>query len=117
MNPRCFRPERPKDNSPGQSAATPWVIHPPSSPSPVGAKQNRAGRGSAPPWCRPFRACRLSNRLPRALPWAIFFRSVGAESGDCVLARHYGFTDEELGFILNYDIKYRMGRDTENEED
>jgi len=24
--------------------------------------------------------------------------------------RHYGFTDEELDFIINYDIKYRMGR-------
>jgi len=22
----------------------------------------------------------------------------------------YGFTDEELDFIINYDIKYRMGR-------
>ena len=28
---------------------------------------------------------------------------------DCVLAHHYGFTDEELDFIINYDIKYRMG--------
>lgn len=26
------------------------------------------------------------------------------------LVRHYGFTDEELDFIINYDIKYRMGR-------
>ncbi|MCD6405084.1 MAG: Eco57I restriction-modification methylase domain-containing protein [Planctomycetes bacterium] len=30
---------------------------------------------------------------------------------DRVLAKHYGFTDEELDFIINYDIKYRMGRD------
>lgn len=30
---------------------------------------------------------------------------------DRTLARHYGFTDEELDFIINYDIKYRMGRD------
>ena len=29
---------------------------------------------------------------------------------DRVLAQHYGFTDEELDFIINYDIKYRMGR-------
>ena len=29
---------------------------------------------------------------------------------DRVLAKHYGFTDEELDFIINYDIKYRMGR-------
>ena len=28
---------------------------------------------------------------------------------DKVLATHYGFTDEELDFIINYDIKYRMG--------
>ena len=31
---------------------------------------------------------------------------------DCVLALHYGFTEEELDFIINYDIKYRMGVDT-----
>ena len=30
---------------------------------------------------------------------------------DQVLAKYYGFTDEELDFIINYDIKYRMGRD------
>ena len=28
---------------------------------------------------------------------------------DRFLAQHYGFTDEELDFIINYDIKYRMG--------
>jgi tRNA1(Val) A37 N6-methylase TrmN6 len=26
---------------------------------------------------------------------------------DRILAQHYGFTDEELDFIINYDIKYR----------
>ena len=30
---------------------------------------------------------------------------------DRVLAKHYGFTDEELDFIINYDIKYRKGRE------
>ncbi|PDV97547.1 Eco57I restriction-modification methylase domain-containing protein [Candidatus Chloroploca asiatica] len=30
---------------------------------------------------------------------------------DRVLAAHYGFTDEELDFIIDYDIKYRMGRE------
>ena len=30
---------------------------------------------------------------------------------DGVLAQHYGFTDQELDFIINYDIKYRMGRE------
>ena len=34
---------------------------------------------------------------------------------DRVLAQHYGFTHEELDFIINYDIKYRMGRDNEEE--
>ncbi|MDZ4721809.1 MAG: DNA methyltransferase [Roseiflexaceae bacterium] len=28
---------------------------------------------------------------------------------DFLLAYHYDFTDEELDFVLNYDIKYRMG--------
>ncbi len=32
---------------------------------------------------------------------------------DRVLARHYGFTDEELDYILNYDIKYRLGAEEE----
>ena len=28
---------------------------------------------------------------------------------DELLAKHYGFTEEELDFIINYDIKYRRG--------
>lgn len=28
---------------------------------------------------------------------------------DKVLAKFYGFSEEELDFIINYDIKYRMG--------
>ena len=35
---------------------------------------------------------------------------------DRVLARHYGFTDAELDFIIHYDIKYRMGRDAESDD-
>jgi hypothetical protein len=34
---------------------------------------------------------------------------------DTGLAGHYGFTEEELDFILNYDIKYRLGRDPESD--
>jgi len=30
---------------------------------------------------------------------------------DRVLGKHYGFTDEELNFVVNYDIKYRMGQE------
>ena len=33
---------------------------------------------------------------------------------DRVLAEHYSFTEEELDFIINYDIKYRMGEDSEH---
>lgn len=35
---------------------------------------------------------------------------------DRVLAEHYGFTDEELDFIINYDIKYRMGQNAGEDE-
>ena len=35
---------------------------------------------------------------------------------DTMLAAHYGFTAEELDFILNYDIKYRLGRGAGEEE-
>ena len=37
---------------------------------------------------------------------------------DKILAGHYGLTDEELDFIINYDIKYRVGLgETEPEND
>jgi len=35
---------------------------------------------------------------------------------DRVLAKHYGFTEDELDFIVNYDIKYRMGKEGEEEK-
>jgi len=35
---------------------------------------------------------------------------------DKVLAKHYGFSEEELDFIINYDIKYRMGDELGGEE-
>ena len=35
---------------------------------------------------------------------------------DKVLAMHYGFTEEELDFIINYDIKYRMGDELNDNE-
>jgi len=36
---------------------------------------------------------------------------------DRLLARYYGMTDGELDFIVNYDVKYRMGRGAEEAED
>ena len=34
---------------------------------------------------------------------------------DAALADHYGFSSEELDFIQNYDIKYRIGASTDDE--
>ena len=34
---------------------------------------------------------------------------------DKILAKYYNFTEEELDFIINYDIKYRMGDELNNE--
>jgi Eco57I restriction-modification methylase len=36
---------------------------------------------------------------------------------DALLAEHYGFTEEEFDFIINYDIKYRMGLSGNSGED
>jgi hypothetical protein len=36
---------------------------------------------------------------------------------DRLIARHFGFTPEELDFILNYEIKYRMVQDLDEEEE
>ncbi len=36
---------------------------------------------------------------------------------DRALAKHNGFTDEELDFIINYDIKYRIGQDESEDEE
>lgn len=35
---------------------------------------------------------------------------------DHTLAVHYGFAEEELDFLINYDIKYRMGKKLNNNE-
>jgi len=51
------------------------------------------------------------------IPWSFDRNCHGSHPNDCVLARHYGFTEEELDFIpstslragINYDIRYRMG--------
>jgi hypothetical protein len=34
---------------------------------------------------------------------------------DRVLGKHFGFTEEELDFIINYDIKFRMGQNGDQE--
>jgi hypothetical protein len=36
---------------------------------------------------------------------------------DAELAPHFGLTPEELDYVINYDIKYRMGAESEGAED
>ncbi|GAK58308.1 hypothetical protein U27_05282 [Candidatus Vecturithrix granuli] len=36
---------------------------------------------------------------------------------DTVLAQHYGFSQAELDFIINYDIKYRLGKELRSAEE
>jgi hypothetical protein len=36
---------------------------------------------------------------------------------DTVLAGHYGFIAAELDFMINCDIKYRLDRNTETDEE
>ena len=67
-------------------------------------------------------------RVPRVAcasqPWAlrrnpvgILQRAVLPDEIAPVLAGHYGFTAEELDIILNYDLKYRLGRSPETDEE
>jgi hypothetical protein len=46
-----------------------------------------------------------------------YFSTDDADEVDELLAEHYGFTQEELDFIINYDIKYRMGKELEEEDE
>ena len=36
---------------------------------------------------------------------------------DKILASHYGLSEEELDFIINFDMKYRMGQEIEEDEE
>jgi hypothetical protein len=36
---------------------------------------------------------------------------------DHILARHYSLSEEELDCVVNYDIKYRMGAESEDEDE
>ena len=67
----------------------------------------------------------LGNTELLSMPKTGFLAS-GTIAPDKVLAKHYGFTEEELDFIIrsamplapskNYDIKYRMGDELSAEE-
>ena len=54
----------------------------------------------------------ISTKDGSKIEYAEFFASKSKaiiDQIDATLAKHYGFTDEELDFIVNYDFKYRMG--------
>ena len=36
---------------------------------------------------------------------------------DRVLARHYGLSEEELDFIINYDIRYRLSQEEGSDDE
>lgn len=69
------------------------------------------------PWAARVHSLRPGRRPSRRAPDYCTPRVLLADQIDQALACHYGFTDQELDFILNYDIKYRLGHDTENEEE
>jgi hypothetical protein len=52
---------------------------------------------------------RFAQFFPKKSKWLI-------DQIDTALAYNYGFTEEELDFIINYDIKYRMGDELNTEE-
>lgn len=56
-----------------------------------------------------------TNGIQNTVTYRKYFSKDIMDKIDKVLADHYGFTEEELDFIINYDIKYRMG-DELNEE-
>ena len=39
------------------------------------------------------------------------------EEIDRVIQKHYNLTDDELEYIINYDIKYRLRKETEGEDE
>ena len=50
-----------------------------------------------------------TNGLQNTVTYRKYYSKDTMDAIDKVLAKHYGFTEEELDFIINYDIKYRMG--------
>jgi hypothetical protein len=91
---------------------------------------NRSKRGKVDP-----RVAGLDERLMSALTSSAKCTSIQTKDGhdiaydeyfgwkakptideiDSVLATRHGFSDEELDFIINYHIKYRMGQEKKDE--
>ncbi|MBM6675074.1 hypothetical protein [Marseilla massiliensis] len=65
-------------------------------------------KGDNPAWPKGSK----SRGFSRMVRFAQFFPKLSKliiDEIDKILAKYYGFTEEELDFIINYDIKYRMG--------
>jgi len=61
--------------------------------------------------------CRVRNQKNTTLNYDEFRPKLSKaiiDEIDHVLAKHYSFTNEELDFIVNYDIKYCMGKDADD---
>jgi hypothetical protein len=62
----------------------------------------------------------IQTRDGSEIAYAEFFASKSKpviDEIDGILAEHYGFTHEELDFIINYDIKYRLGQDDAGDDE
>jgi hypothetical protein len=64
--------------------------------------------------CRKVIATKQGHKIEYDEMKALLSKSIIDEI-ERALAKHYGFTEEELDFIINYDIKYRMGQEAEGE--
>jgi hypothetical protein len=61
----------------------------------------------------------IQTRDGSEITYAEFFASKSKsiiDEIDSILAKHYDLTNAELDFVINYDIKYRMGQDEVDEE-
>ena len=55
---------------------------------------------------------RVTGRMEYDEFWPRHSKSI-IDAIDTALATHYGFTQEELDYVINYDIKYRLGADAD----
>ena len=61
----------------------------------------------------------INNRINGATETVTYRKQLSKDVMDDIdnlLKRHYGLTEEELDFIINYDIKYRMGDELNENE-
>ena len=62
-------------------------------------------------------ANKYSEHLPPRQVGGMSRSPIIGEISTLLALHYYGFTAEELDFIPNYDIKYRLGRSTETDDE